>query len=175
MAKSARRQLDPPMRISVRPAGPDHAAWRARFLAPHNSERVARRGELLQPMDHPALVAVSQGRPLALLTYRVEGDEFEVLTLHSEVQGVGAGTALLAAARRASEAAGWRRLWLITTNDNTHAIRFYQRRGFRIATVYPGAVDDARRRLKPDIPLLGNDDIPIRDEIEFELRLGAVM
>jgi ribosomal protein S18 acetylase RimI-like enzyme len=66
---------------------------------------------------------------------------------------------------------GCRRLWLVTTNDNTRAIRFYQRFGMVLAAVRVGAVDEARARLKPTIPRAGADDIPIRDELVFELSL----
>jgi hypothetical protein len=86
--------------------------------------------------------------------------------------GQGVGTALIEAVKVAAIEAGCRRLWLMTTNDNLHALGFYQRRGFRLVAVYPGAVD-AARLLKPEIPLLGNDGIPIRDEIELEIALFA--
>ena len=64
----------------------------------------------------------------------------------------------------------WRRLWLITTNDNTSALRFYQRRGWDLVTVHRDAVDESRR-LKPQIPQTGDDDIPIKHELELELVL----
>jgi len=83
------------------------------------------------------------------------------------VEGQGAGTALLTAVEAAAAAAGCRRLWLITTNDNLDALRFYQRRGYRLAALYPGAVDEARR-VKPTIPLVGNHGIPLHDELELE-------
>jgi hypothetical protein len=41
--------------------------------------------------------------------------------------------------------AGCTRLSLITTNDNLDALRFCQRRGFRVAALHPGAVDEAGR------------------------------
>ena len=56
----------------------------------------------------------------------------------------------------------------MTTNDE--ALRFYQRRGFRLSALRRGAVDDSRRRLKPQISAVGELGIPIRDEIELELR-----
>jgi ribosomal protein S18 acetylase RimI-like enzyme len=62
------------------------------------------------------------------------------------------------------------RVWLITTNDNTHALRFYQKRGFEWVGFYKNSMDDSRK-LKPEIPELGDDNIPIKHEIEFELRL----
>ena len=72
--------------------------------------------------------------------------------------------------RAAAVAAGCRRLWLITTNDNLPALRFYQRRGFVLAALHRDAIA-ASRRLKPQIPLLGLDNIPIRDELELEMAL----
>jgi ribosomal protein S18 acetylase RimI-like enzyme len=82
--------------------------------------------------------------------------------------GYGVGTALLAAANAAAYAAGCSTLWLVTTNDNLDALRFYQRRGFRVRAVRPGAVDDARATLKPEISSTGAYGIPLRDEIELE-------
>lgn len=70
----------------------------------------------------------------------------------------------------AAIAAGYGRLWLVTTNDNTRSLRFYQRRGFTVAAVHINALQQARK-LKPGIPLTGADGIPLRDEIELEMRL----
>jgi ribosomal protein S18 acetylase RimI-like enzyme len=117
------------------------------------------------------LVAEVEGAPAGLLTYVQADEEWEVLTLHAVDQWRGAGTALLAAVANLARAAGARRLWLITTNDNVDALRFYQRRGLRIRAVRPGAIDDARRSLKPDIGERGEYGIPLRDEIELEIEL----
>jgi ribosomal protein S18 acetylase RimI-like enzyme len=152
----------------VRDAPP---AWVADFLERNHSTRIASRGRLHYPAQLPGFVATRADEPFALATYRIEGRECEVVTLHSEIENVGAGTALLARVADAARKAGCRRLWLITTNDNTRAIRFYQRRGLSIAGVRAGAAVVARRTLKPEIPQTGNDGIPIRDEIEFELLL----
>ena len=70
--------------------------------------------------------------------------------------------------RAARQAAGCTRLWVITTNDNVNALRFYQRRGFCLVTVHRGAVDRSRATLKPEIPAAGAYGIPLRDEIELE-------
>ena len=66
------------------------------------------------------------------------------------------------------ERASGRRVWLVTTNDNLEALRFYQRRGFRLAQLRCGAVDEARRHLKPAIPASGFFGIPVHDEIVLE-------
>jgi ribosomal protein S18 acetylase RimI-like enzyme len=62
------------------------------------------------------------------------------------------------------------RLYLVTTNDNTRALRFYQKRGFTICAVRLNVMDESRK-IKPQISLTGEDGIPIRDEIELELEL----
>jgi ribosomal protein S18 acetylase RimI-like enzyme len=106
------------------------------------------------------------------VTYHLQDGECEVLSLDSLQEGIGIGTALLDAIAEEARASGCRRAFLITTNDNIGAIRFYQKRGWRMVAVYPGAVDKSRK-IKPAIPLTGSHGIAIRDEIEFELRFGA--
>jgi hypothetical protein len=59
-----------------------------------------------------------------------------------------------------------------TTNDNLNALRFYQKRGFVLVSVHRNAVIKSRQ-LKPEIPLTGNDGIPLRDEIELEMLLES--
>jgi len=93
-----------------------------------------------------------------------------VVTINAFPQGSGAGTALIEAAAAAAREAGARRLWLITTNDNLRALRFYQRRGFRLSALHRDALERSRE-LKPSIPEIGLDGIPLRDELELELRL----
>ena len=141
------------------------------FLARHNIARVARLGELLEPLDHPALLAEADGEILGMLTYVPDPgwEQCEVLTLHATEQWHGVGTALIEAVEHLAAGHGCARLWLITTNDNVDALRFYQRRGFQLAAVHRRAVDDSRR-LKPEIPVAGAYGIPMRDEIELEKR-----
>ena len=109
---------------------------------------------------------------MGLLTFHIEAGDFEIVTLNSQRERRGIGTALLEQARFAASSAKCRRMWLVTTNDNRPATDFYRRRGFSIVAVHRGAVD-LSRRLKPEIPERGLGGIPIRDEIELEIRLGA--
>jgi GNAT superfamily N-acetyltransferase len=141
------------------------------FYEKHETARVARRGQLVHPIEHPALLAEDHGRLAGVLSYLVTEGQCEILTLHSSKQWRGVGSALIEAVERLASDHGCTRLWLITTNDNVDALRFYQRRGFRLASLYPGAVDDSRTRLKPEIPEMGEYGIPLRDEIELEKRL----
>jgi GNAT superfamily N-acetyltransferase len=142
--------------------------WVEGFLEEVCATRVARRGELVRPIDHPMLIATADGAPTGLLTYIISSDECEILTLHTVTPWQGTGTVLIDALRTVASTAGCRAIRVVTTNDNVDALRFYQRRGFRIQTIRPGAVDDARLRLKPEIPGTGDHGIPLRDEIELE-------
>jgi uncharacterized protein YhfF/N-acetylglutamate synthase-like GNAT family acetyltransferase len=162
-----------PIEPIVRPAYPPDRPAVDGFLAEHNADVVARRGELVDARRHPALIVEADGAIDGVLTWVHDGPTMEVLTLHAANQWAGAGSALLAAARRVAEASGVRRIWLITTNDNVDALRFYQRRGYRLARVGAGAVDRSRAALKPSIPEVGAHGIPLRDELELELLLGV--
>ena len=118
----------------------------------------------------PGFVAIRNGERAGLATYRLDGPDCEMVTLNSIIEGVGVGSALASAVERVAREAGCVRLWLITTNDNLAAIRWYQKRGFTIARVHRDALIESRR-LKPSIPLLGMGGVPLRDEIELEMKL----
>lgn len=151
---------------------PEHRSALEAFLGDWNTRWVARRGVLVDALDHPAVLAWSEGELTGVATYVVDGDGCELLTLHCATRLTGIGSALLAAVRSIARDAGCRVLWVVTTNDNVAALRFYQRRGFRLARVRPGAVDQSRATLKPEIPWTGAHGIPLRDEIELEMPLA---
>jgi GNAT superfamily N-acetyltransferase len=136
------------------------------------SSRVVSRGRVHEAADLPGWVALIEGAPVGLLTFSVGSDGCEIVTLDSLREGRGIGSALLAWMEAAAREARCHRLWLVTTNDNLAALGFYQRRGFVLAAVYPGALDHSRF-LKPEIPAVGRDGIPLRDEVELEYSLGG--
>jgi GNAT superfamily N-acetyltransferase len=157
--------------VRVRPLDEPERPWLAeRLQAGWGAVHIARLGELRDASVLPAMVAERDGVPLGLLTYEVVGDAFEVMSIESWDEGSGVGTSLLVAAFDAARAAGCRRVWLITTNDNLRALRFYQRRGMRLVRVHRDAVAQARA-LKPSIPVVGHHGIGVTDELELELRL----
>ena len=136
------------------------------------SETTISRGRARDASRLPAMLAMMDGRTAGLATFAIDGDHCELVTLDALARGRGIGTALLDAVGREAGDRGCSRLWLITSNDNLDAIRFYQRRGMRLVAVHRGAVD-AARALKPSIPLVGEHGIPIHDELELELELPA--
>lgn len=157
--------------LVIRPRFDSDGVWVADVARDRWGTRtVVAHGVRYRPAELPGFVAWQGHDRVGLVTYHVQGPACEIVTLDSLQPGLGVGTALIAAVRRAAVAAGCRRLWLITTNDNTDALRFYQKRGFRLVAVHRDAVSESRQ-LKPEIPLVGADGIPIRDEIELEMML----
>lgn len=158
--------------ITIRPTAESDRSWvRERLVEAWGDETVAVHGVLYRPIDLAGLVAESAGECLGLLTYDLAGKSCEIVTLNAFAPGRGAGAALVRAISRLAASAGCERLWLITTNDNESAIRFYLGRGFRVAAVHAGAVATARK-LKPRIPLFGESGRGIVDEVEMEIGLG---
>jgi ribosomal protein S18 acetylase RimI-like enzyme len=158
--------------IEVRPIADGDRAWAGAAVSQAwGVTRVVSRGRLHDATELDGFVAEEGGKPIGLAQHRLDGDECELVVLVSTVEARGAGTSLLAAVREAAVAAGCRRVWLVTTNDNAHAIAFYQRRGWDWVGFHRDAVTEARRLLKPEIPERGEGGVPIRHEIELEILL----
>lgn len=83
------------------------------------------------------------------------------------VQSKGIGTSLLKAIEKIARRLKCKKIQLITTNDNIGALAFYLKRGFMISKINKNALEFSRK-IKPQIPLIGNYDIPLKDEIELE-------
>lgn len=131
---------------------------------------VITRGRVYRPEQVEGFL-VEEGREwVGLLTFFIEAGECEVTSLDSLREREGIGSLLIQKILEEARARGCRRLFLITTNDNLNGLGFYQKRGFEIVTIYRGAVNESRKR-KPGIPLVGMHGIPLRDEIELEIKL----
>lgn len=107
---------------------------------------------------------------IGLVTYNIEDNACEITTLNSLEEERGVGGALVDAVVTAMKEAKVKRIWLITTNDNLPALKFWQKRDFHLVTVHRDAIQEARR-IKPQIPITGYEGIPIRDELELEMLL----
>lgn len=109
---------------------------------------------------------------IGLITYIIKNNECEIISLDSIEEGKGIGTSLIREVDKVARNNNCKLLKLITTNDNLLALKFYQKRGFHLSKILKNAVEKARE-IKPEIPLIGNDGIPIRDEIELEKLLNG--
>jgi len=143
--------------------------WIRDFLVKEwQSPLVVTRGVIHQADSLPGFIAEIDGYKQGLITYNIKVSQCEIVTLNSLVEKQGIGSGLIETVRKKASALGCKRLWLITTNDNIDAIKFYKKRGFKVAAIHKNAVNESRR-LKPEIPLTGIDGVPICDEIEMEL------
>ncbi|MEI5906640.1 GNAT family N-acetyltransferase [Bacillus spongiae] len=104
---------------------------------------------------------------IGLITYIMKNNECEIISLDSIEEDKGIGTSLVQEVERVAYQNKCKRIKLITTNDNLLALKFYQKRGFELSKIHKNAVQHARR-IKPEIPLIGHDGIPLRDEIEMK-------
>ena len=157
---------------AVRDLRDDERGWlREHLTLAWGSPLMMSRGREHDAARLPALVAVRGEELAGLATYRPEGAHCELVSLEAFERGRGVGTALLDAVAARARDAGATRLWLVTTNDNVDALRFYQRRGLRLVAVHRGAADRARLRA-PAIGLVGAHGIEIHDELELELALS---
>jgi GNAT superfamily N-acetyltransferase len=132
------------------------------------AEIVIAHGTVFHPADLPAFFAGPTRQPVGLITYHLCQEMCEIVTINAWLENRGIGSALIQAVEQVTRQAGCRRLFLVTTNNNLHALRFFQKRGFHICALRVGAIEESRR-LKPQIPLVDDEGLPIRDEIELEL------
>ncbi|MBN1552694.1 GNAT family N-acetyltransferase [bacterium] len=157
--------------VVLRAIESEDGEWIKKLLSEHwGSSLVVTRGVSHNAEELPGFAIIQGKDPKALVTFREDRTDIEIITLNSLQEGQGYGTALLNAVEGYARENGFRRIWLITTNDNTKALRFYQKSGFTLAGLYPRAIERSRK-IKPEIPDMGNDGIPIRDEILLEYTL----
>jgi GNAT superfamily N-acetyltransferase len=157
--------------LTVRPLRDDEHGWLKQRLGElWGSTQMVSRGRVHEVAELPGFVCEAGGERVGLATYEVRERECELVTIDAFSQRRGVGSALLEAVADEARRRRCRRLWLITTNDNLDAFAFYQRRGLTLAAAYPGAIERSRR-LKPSIPLVAGNGLPIRDELELELVL----
>jgi GNAT superfamily N-acetyltransferase len=159
--------------VEVRRVEPADRPWIAEVIkGAFSSTRVVSRGRVTEDASILEGFAVeSDRRPIGCALWRVDDGDCELVVIVTTYRGAGAGTALLDAVVAEAKARGWHRLWLITTNDNSDAIRLYQRAGWDWVAWHRDAVEKSRE-LKPELPPTGAHGIPIRHEIEFEYPLG---
>ena len=157
--------------LQVRPARDDERGFIEQRVAELWRLPVVGLGRMHDLSAMPALVCVAGDEPLGFAAYDPSGDgTCELVVILALRPHAGVGSALLEGVAAEARRLRCRRLWLVTTNDNLDALRFYQRRGLRIAAVHPNAMD-AVRALKPGLPATGSHGIPLRDLIELELDL----
>jgi ribosomal protein S18 acetylase RimI-like enzyme len=131
------------------------------------SDFMVTRGQIHHYDDLDGYLAIDNNKIVGVLTFIKFNDEVEIISLDSFKENTGVGTALLNKIIDFAKQNSIKRLWLITTNDNLNALRFYQKRNWSITALHKDAVTNARK-IKPTIAITGYYEIPLRHEIELE-------
>ncbi len=159
------------MTVLYRRSTPEDRPQICSFWTEHwGDDFVVVHGDVFRPEDVEGFIALEQGQWVGLVTFVVQGMGCEIITIDSLRAGYGIGTRLIEEIAAHVRGAGCKRIFLTTTNDNLHALGFYQKRGFVLSQLRPGALEQSRK-VKPAIPLIGMQGIPLRDEIELEMKL----
>jgi ribosomal protein S18 acetylase RimI-like enzyme len=158
--------------MNVRPVTPEDREWVAELIGTaFGSVRLMSNDHLIDDASLlDGFAAEVDGRPVGCALINVVDGDTELVALVSTYRGAGVGSALLDTVVERGKRDGWKRLWLVTSNDNTDAIRMYQRAGWDWTEFRRDAITEARA-MKPEIPEFGNHGIPVRHEIHFEAPL----
>jgi N-acetylglutamate synthase-like GNAT family acetyltransferase len=148
--------------------------WIKKFIQKHwGSNQIVVHKTKYYPYKLKGFLAENSKEKLGLITYKIENEKCEIITLDSIKENKEIGTKLVKLVFEKAKKKGCKLIWLITTNDNIKAIYFYQKLGFQLKKVNRNAVDKSRK-IKPEIPLVNENGIPIRDELEFHLKIKAI-
>lgn len=159
------------MEITIRKTNSSNQDWiRNLFTKNWGSDFIISQGKIHKPENLEGFIAEENGEKVGLATIFAKNDEMELVTIDSLKQGKGIGKMLLDEVVNLAKEKKLKRLWLITTNDNLNALKFYQKNGFHLVKIYPNAIAESRK-IKPQIPEIGENGIPLRDEIELEIIL----
>lgn len=156
------------MQISIRSINEDDNTWLENQVSESWGSRiVVSRGKPYDLLKFPGFIAEIENIPKGFLIYRSDNNNCEILAIKSITKEIGIGTRLIEEMKKIADKNECKRIWLVTTNDNIRAQDFYKKRGFSVKTIHENAIQESRK-LKPQIPLIGENGIPIRDEIEME-------
>jgi len=155
----------------LRKTNPSDLEWiRNLFIAEWAGDFIIGAGKIHRPENLEGFIAEENGEKVGLITFDVRNNKMELVSINSLKPGKGIGTALLNEVIKTARERRLKKIFLVTTNDNLTALRFYQKNGFRMVKIYPNAIDDARKT-KPKIPEIGEDGIPMKDAIGLEYLL----
>lgn len=147
--------------LTITPLEPEEQSW----FATLGDSAQCEPDEIRKALDEAEIHVWRDGETpagVAALFWREDHVEVNILGVDPGFRRQGLASRIL------HEVYGWAkernlpRVRLYTTNDNTGALRLYQRLGFRLVGVYLGEVEK-----KLTYSRLGHDGIPVRDLFEL--------
>lgn len=157
--------------IIIRPTEENDRPWMREIMRKWwGSESVVIRKTKYEPAEMNGFIALLNNDKVGLVIVHYEKTLCEIMSLTVSGTHPLVGRQLISSAVEDARDHNSERMIVVTTNDNTNALRFYQEMGFRLLDLRVDIVKESRK-IKPQIPLIGNYHIPIRDEIELEMIL----
>lgn len=143
------------------------------FVKKWGADFMVTKGKVHHYEDLSGFLLLEAQKVVGMITFIKHPGEIEITSLNSMRESRGIGNWLVEQVVELARKEKRKRLWLITTNDNLNAMKFYQKREWSMCAIHLNGADRARK-LKPTIPKFGYFGIPIEHEVEFEYRLNWV-
>ena len=161
-----------PEKYTIKPAAKADFEWIKELYRQYWSGDICvSRGKVQKVDDFTGgFVAETGGQNTGFVTYTITGPEMEITGMVSLKEKSGIGSALVKEVIELAKKQKIKKVCLVTTNDNLNGIGFWQKRGFKLVKVYPCSMEYVRK-IKPAVPLIGENGIPLRDELELEMIL----
>jgi N-acetylglutamate synthase-like GNAT family acetyltransferase len=154
--------------LKIRPATHADNSWLEELMAKDwGGLPLVIRGKKYYPSQLDGIIAENENGIAGSLFYEIREKDCEIIVFEVFDKFKGTGTVLLDNLKDIARHQKCARIYLMTTNDNLDALRFYQKRGFYICGIHIDSVKISRK-IKPTIGMIGDYEIPVRDEIDLE-------
>ena len=155
--------------LNIRKKSAQDTGWVKTILIENwGSEKIVLQGRILEPIELPGFIATMKEERVGLVTYLINPPICEIITLNSFLSGIGIGTELVNKVKKAALEKNCSEICVFTTNDNVDAFRFYQKVGFHLDKLIKNGVEPDRE-IKPEIPMISEHGIAIRDYLLFTM------
>lgn len=156
--------------INIRPATNNDQEWINKFISDSWGSTIIVSTQKFDTSKLPTIIVEDGSSPKGVSVYHVDRSRLEIVAIKTAISGKGYGKALIDECKKIAKEKGLKSVFLITTSDNLNAMGFYQKQGLRMTKIYRDEMEKVRK-IKPEIPLVGENGIPLKDEVEFEYQL----
>lgn len=123
-------------------------------------------GEWFDLSKSKAFVCIEENKIVGIITYCYKDNKCEITSLVSLKEHCGIGQKLMSLVVDECRLSDMKKIFLVTTNDCIRAYKFYQQFGMELEEVRLNQLD-VSRKMKPEIPSIGEDNIPLKHELQF--------
>jgi N-acetylglutamate synthase-like GNAT family acetyltransferase len=121
------------MNLKIRKIEKPDQKWIEKFFTENwGSDFIVSRGKIHRPENLDGFICEEAGEIAGLVTVSIEDNGLEIISLNSLKSGKGIGSKLIEEVVKMAREKSLARVWLITTNDNLDALKFYQKKIFHL-------------------------------------------